>query len=115
MVRWASGTPEHFLIHVWGAIHAIKEMELDIKSQEAMKAVESAILEVKLTKMQCKDELKKSEKDDSSQQAAGASKATSDKAKRSKRAEGDDSPPVEVIAAKSALNIAQKARNKAQE
>ena len=42
MVRWASGTPEHFLIHVRGAIHAIKEMELDTKFQEAMKAVESA-------------------------------------------------------------------------
>ena len=66
MVRWASGTPEHFLIHVRGVIHAIKEMELDTKFQEAMKAVESAILEVNLTKMQYKDQLKKMEKDDSS-------------------------------------------------
>ncbi len=55
MVRWASGTPEHFLIHVRGVSHAIKEMELDTKFQEAMKAVKSAILEVKLTKMQYKD------------------------------------------------------------
>ena len=31
MVRWASGTPKHFLIHVRGAIHAIKEMELNTK------------------------------------------------------------------------------------
>ena len=52
MVRWASGIPEHFLIHVRGAIHAIKEMELDTMFQEAAKAVESAILEVDLTKMQ---------------------------------------------------------------
>ena len=51
MVRWVSGTPEHFLIHVQGAIHAIKEMELDTKFQEAMKAVKSASLEVDLTKM----------------------------------------------------------------
>ena len=77
MVRWASGTPEHLLIYVRGAIHAIKEMELDTKFQEGMTAVKSAILEVDLTKMQYKDELKKREKDDSShhQQAVGAGKA----------------------------------------
>ena len=66
-------------------------MELDTKFQEAMKAVESAILEVDLTKMQYKDKLKKREKDDSSQQAVGAGKATPDKAKKSKKAEGDKS------------------------
>ena len=66
MVRWASGTSEHFQVHVWGTIHAIKEMELDTKFREAAKAVESSILEVELTKMQYKDELKKREKDDSS-------------------------------------------------
>ena len=59
MERWASGTPDHFLIHVRGAIHAIMEMELDTKFQEAMKAVESASLEVDLTKMQYKDELER--------------------------------------------------------
>ena len=37
MVRWVSRIPDHFLIHVRGAIHAIKEMELDTKFQEAMK------------------------------------------------------------------------------
>ena len=78
MVRWASGTPELFLIQVWGAIHAIKEMELDTKFQEAPKAVESAILEGDLTKMQYKDKLKKREKDDSSQQAVGAGKSAPD-------------------------------------
>ncbi len=31
MARWASGTPEHFQIHMRGAIHVIKEMELDTK------------------------------------------------------------------------------------
>ena len=105
MVRWASVTPEHFLIHVRGAIHAIKKMDLDTKFQEAMKAVESAILEVDLTKMQYKDELKKREKDDSSQQAVGASKASSDKAKKSKKAEGDESPPAKVVAAEAALKV----------
>ena len=106
MVRWVSRTPEHFLIHVHGMIHAIKEMELDTKFPEAAQAVESAILEVDLTKMQYKDKLKKREKDDSSQQAAGAGKATSEKAKKSKRAEGDDSLPAEVVAAKAALEVA---------
>ena len=47
--------PKHFIIHLRGAIHAIKEMELDTKFQEAMKAVKSTILEVDLTKMQYKD------------------------------------------------------------
>ena len=88
---------------------------MDTKFQEAAKAVESAILEVDLTKMQYKDELKNREKDDSSQQAVGAGKAASDKAKKSKRMEGDDSPPAEVVAAKAALNEARKDRNEAQE
>ena len=57
--------------------------------------------------MQYKDKLKKREKDDSSQQVAGAGKAASDKAEKSKRMEGDDSPP--------ALEVARKARNKAQD
>ena len=34
-----------------GAIHAVKEMELDTKFQEAMKAVKPVNLEVKLSKM----------------------------------------------------------------
>ena len=91
MVRWASRTPEHFLIHVWGAIHAIKEMELDTKFWEATKAVKSVILEVELTKMNYKVKLKKRENDDSSQQAVIAGKAAPDKAKKSKKAEGDES------------------------
>ena len=87
---------------------------LDTKFREAAKAVKSAILEVKLTKMNYKDELKKREKDDSSQHEAGASRAASDKAKKSKKAEGDESPPAKVVSAKASLNIARKARNKAQ-
>ncbi len=59
MARWASGTPKHFLIHVQGAIHAIKEMALDKKFQEAVKAVQSASLEGNLVKMTYKVELKK--------------------------------------------------------
>ena len=99
---------------MWGAIHAFKEMELDTKFQETMKAVESASLEVDLTKMQYKDELKRRERDDSSQQVAGAGKAASDKAKKSRRTEGEDSPPAKV-AAKAALDVARKARNEVQE
>ena len=59
MMRWVSGIPEHFLIHIQGAIHAIKEIELDTKFQEAMRAVKSEILEVNLAKMTYKEELKK--------------------------------------------------------
>ena len=115
MLRWASRTPEHFLIHVQGEIHAIKEMKLDTNFQEATKAVESTILEVDLTKMQYKDKPKKREKDDSSQQAARVGKAASDKAKKSKMAEGEKSPLAKVLAAKEALDVSQKARNEVQE
>ena len=87
-------------------IHDIKEMELDTKFQEAAKAVKSAILEVDLTKMQYKDKLKKRERDDSSQQVAGAGKAAPDKTKKSRRTEGEDSPPAEVVAAIAALVVA---------
>ena len=40
---------------VIGAIHAIKEMQLDTKLREAMKAVQSATLEVDLAEMPYKD------------------------------------------------------------
>ncbi len=42
---------------------------MDTEFQEAMKAVESVTLEVDLAKMTYKDEIKKREMDDSSQQA----------------------------------------------
>ena len=90
-------------------------MELDTKFQEAMKAVESAILEVDLAKTTYKDELKKGERDDAPQQAVGAGKDAPDKAKKLKKAEGDKSPHAAVVAAKAALDEAQKARNEAQE
>ncbi len=65
--------------------------------------------------MNYKDELKNREKDDSSQQAVRAGKATPNKAKKSKKGEGDKSPPAMVVAAKAALDEAQKSRNKMQE
>ena len=79
---------------------------MDIKFQEAAKAVESALLEVDLTKMTYKDDLKKWEKDDTSQQRVGASKATPEKSKKPKKAEVDKSHPAVVIAAKAALDEA---------
>ncbi len=103
MIRWASGTPEHFLIHVQRVFHAIKDMELDSKFQEAVKAVKSANLEVDLAKMTYKDELKKREKDDASQQSVRAGKAAPDKAKKLKKAEGDESTNATVISAKATL------------
>jgi hypothetical protein len=38
---WASGTPEHFVIHVCSAVPIIKQMGPDAKFQEATKAVEN--------------------------------------------------------------------------
>ena len=115
IVRWASGTPEHFLIHVQGAIHAIKEKKLDTKFQEASRAVESAVLEVDVATSQYKDELKEWEEDDASQQTGGAHKATLDKSKQSRSSKEDESPPDKVITAKAALNAARKARNQVHE
>ena len=85
MMMWASRTPEHFLIHVRGAFHTIKEMELYSKFQETMKTVDYAILEVALAEMTYKDRIKKREKDDASQQAVSAGKAAPDRTKSSKR------------------------------
>ena len=115
MMIWASRTPEQFLIHVRGMICAIKEMELDTKFQEAVTEVEFATLEVKLSKMAYKDELKNRGQYDAPKQAGGVSKAAPDKSKTIKKAEGDKSPQPAVVAAKAALNEAQKARNEAQE
>ncbi len=87
MMMLAFGTPKHFLIHVRVAFHTIKEMELDLKFQEAMKAVEPATLEVNLAKMTYMDDLKKGKRDNDPQQEVRARKATPDKAKRLKKAQ----------------------------
>jgi len=115
MTRWASGTPEHFLIHVRGAIHAIKEMGLNTKFKEAMEAVETATLDLDIAKTGYKQELKKGEGDDTPQQAVGAGKAAADKPKKLRKAEGEDSPPAAVVAAKATLDKARKERNEAQD
>ena len=60
-MRWASGTPKHFLIHVKGAIHVVKEMELDVKLKEATEALEMANLDLDIAKAALKSELKKAE------------------------------------------------------
>ena len=115
MMRWASKTHKPFLIHVRGTIPTIKEMELDTKFQEAIRAVEYANLDVKLSKMAYKDELKKGERDDVCQQAVGAGNAAPDKAKQLKKKEGDKSLQAVFVAAMASLNEARKARNEAQE
>ena len=53
--------------------------------------------------MAYKDEMKKEEQENTLQQTVGASKATSDKAKKLNKAEGDKSPQVTIGAAKTAL------------
>ena len=50
--------PQHFLIHVQGMIHAIKEMELDTKLKQAIEAAETATLDLDIAKMEHKNELK---------------------------------------------------------
>ena len=47
---WASGTPEQFLLHIRSAIHACKQMGLDMNFAEAEKAVFNVKLEAELAK-----------------------------------------------------------------
>ena len=64
MTRWASGTPEHFLIYVRGVIHAVKEMGLNTKFKEVIVAAETATLDLDISKTAYKNKLKKGEGDD---------------------------------------------------
>jgi hypothetical protein len=115
ITRWASGTPEHFLIHVRGAIHAIKEMGLNIKFQEAVDAAEYATWVLEIAKTGYKQEQKKGEGDEVPQQAVGAGKASTAKPKKLKKVEGEEPPPPAIVAAKAALDKACKERIEAQE
>ena len=90
-MRWASGTPEHFLIHVKGAIHAIKEMELCAKYKEATAAVETARVDLDIAKATLKE--KKGDNDDTPQQTGDAVKVLTDKGKKSKKPEGEEALP----------------------
>ena len=47
---WASGTPEQFILHVRAAIHACKQMEHDVKYQNAKEAVANANLDLEIKK-----------------------------------------------------------------
>ena len=111
-MRWASGTPEHFLIHVKGAIHACKVMELYAKFKEAMSAVDTAHLDLDIAKDTFKE--KKGDKDDTLQQTGDAVKVMTDKGKKSKKPEGEDSLQAVIVVAKADVEKAQKARNEAQ-
>ena len=115
MTRWASRIPKHFLIHVRGAIHAIKEMGLNTKFKEAIDAINAVTLDLDIAKLAYKHELRKGEGDDTPQQAIRAGKATSEKPKKLRKAEGEDSSQATVVAAKAALNRAKKERNNAED
>ena len=47
---WASRTPEQFILHVSSAIHACKQMEHDVKYQNAKEAVATANLDLEIKK-----------------------------------------------------------------
>jgi hypothetical protein len=102
------------LIHVRGAIHAVKEMELHIKFQEAAEAVEMANLDLDIAKATLKSEQKKGDNDDTPQPSGDAAKVSADKGKKTKKAEGEDSPQMAMAAAKAGVDQARKARNEAQ-
>ena len=47
---WASGTPKQFILHIRAAIHACKQMEHDVKYQNAKEAVATANLDLEIKK-----------------------------------------------------------------
>ena len=50
VAQWASGTPERFLLHVHAAIHACKQIELDVNFTRAQDAVTTAELNLEMAK-----------------------------------------------------------------
>jgi hypothetical protein len=71
---WASGIPEHFLIHVLGAVHIIKRMGLATKLKEQVDAVEALKHDWEITKdthSMCKKTNKVKKDDDSNPAVAG--------------------------------------------
>ena len=47
---WVSGTPEHFLIHVHGAVNVVQQMGLNSKFNEAADVVENLRLDLDIAK-----------------------------------------------------------------
>ena len=50
VAQWTSGTPEQFLLHVRAAIHACKQMELDVNFSRAQEAVSTEELNLDFAK-----------------------------------------------------------------
>lgn len=84
MAIWASGTPEHFLIHLHGVVHVIKYMGLLTKFKEQYGTVESAKLDWEIGKDAFSKSKKesKAKKDDNSSLAVAAAKVILDKAEK---------------------------------
>ena len=63
MAQWTSGTPEQFLLHVRTAIHACKQMELDVNFSRAQEAMSTKELHLEVAKEEyvqvCTSEKKK--------------------------------------------------------
>ena len=100
------------MIHVKGAIHAIKEMELWAKFKEATVAVEMAHLDLNIAKAMLME--KKGDNNDTPEQTGNAVKVVTDKGKMSKKPEGEEAPQEAIPVAKADFEKAWKARNKAQ-
>ena len=50
MAQWTSRTPEQFLLHVRVAIHACKQMELDVNFSRAQEAMSTKELHLEVSK-----------------------------------------------------------------
>ena len=50
VAQWTSGTPEQFLLHVRAAIHACKQMELDVILSKAQEAVTNTECDLEIAK-----------------------------------------------------------------
>jgi hypothetical protein len=80
----ASGTPDHFFIHVHGVVHVIKEMGLATKFKEQVASIEGLKLDWEITKdaySKCKKE-NKTKKDYDSYPAVSSANTVINKAQK---------------------------------
>ncbi len=81
------------MLHVRGVIHVVKEMEPDVKFQEAAEAVKTANLDLDITKSILKAGLKKGEGNDTPLPPTSRQRINvmADKSKKAKKTEREDS------------------------
>ncbi len=108
MAVWASGTPEQFVLHVRSAIHACKQMGLDVCFAEAEQTVINTELEAELAKTEYV-KVRNSEKKKSKGKPEGKPEGKSEGKSEGNKSEGTNPDSEALKAAKAAYATALKA------